>query len=131
MKQPRRSFGCFVTNDHIFVAGGLYASFSATSSCEVYSIENNTWSDLPSLPIPNFSLSLSLFKKNHLIAVGGTDEQKRALNSILILNISQENAKWQRMNVALPQAASEVGLFPQSDSKMLIFGGWNASAKKL
>jgi hypothetical protein len=74
MKQPRRSFGCYVTNNHIFVAGGLYSSFSATASCEVYDIDKNTWSDLPSLPSPNFSLALSIFKKKHLVAVGGTDE---------------------------------------------------------
>ncbi len=74
MKQPRRSFGCYITNDQIFVAGGLYASFSATSSCEVYYIKSNTWKELPSLPVPNFSLTISVFKKNHLIAVGGTDE---------------------------------------------------------
>jgi N-acetylneuraminic acid mutarotase len=110
MNQPRRSFGCYVTNSHIYVAGGLYASFSATSSCEVYDIEKNTWSELPSLPQPNFSLALSIFKKNHLIAVGGTDEQKRPLNSIWILNLVGNN-KWQRINVALSQAVSEVGLF--------------------
>ena len=74
MNQPRRSFGCYVTNDHIYVAGGLHSSFSATASCEVYDIEKNTWSELPSLPSPNFSLALSSFKRKHLIAVGGTDE---------------------------------------------------------
>lgn len=128
MNQPRRSFGCYVTNSHIYVAGGLYASFSATASCEVYDIDKNTWSELPGLPSPNFSLTLSMFKKNQLIAVGGTDEQKRPLNSIWILNLAS-GTKWQRINVALPQAVSEVGIFQQAEGKVLIFGGWNA--KKL
>lgn len=74
MNQPRRSFGCYVTNNYIYVAGGLYSALSATASCEVYDIRKNTWTDLPSLPSPNFSLALSIFKKKHLIAVGGTDE---------------------------------------------------------
>ena len=128
MNQPRRSFGCYVTNNNIYVAGGLYASFSATASCEVYDIQNNTWRELPSLPQPNFSLTLSIFKKHHLIAVGGTDEQKRPLNSIWILNLEGSN-KWLRINVALPQAVSEAGIFQQAEGKVLIFGGWNT--KKL
>ena len=75
MLLARSSFGCCVTNDAIYIAGGLSSGkLQAVSNCEVYNINDNKWLALPNLPVGTFSLSLSNYNKNNLLAVGGTDD---------------------------------------------------------
>jgi len=74
MLQPRVSFGCCVTNDYIYIAGGLQGKMTAVGSCDAYDLNENKWISLASLPVPAFSLSLAIFNSTHLLAVGGIDD---------------------------------------------------------
>lgn len=51
MPVPKISFGCCVdsANKQIFTVGGQDVTRSATAKCEVYSIEEDTWTALPDL----------------------------------------------------------------------------------
>ena len=54
--------------------------------------------NLDSLPVATFSLSLSLFDSNSLIAVGGTDDQKRHLTTIYTLDLTHHHHTCARSN---------------------------------
>jgi len=43
MMQPRISFGCCVSNDLIYIAGGLNGKMAAVANCDVYDIHDNKW----------------------------------------------------------------------------------------
>lgn len=41
------------------------------------------------------------------------------------LKLDSPNNKWERLGVNLPQSVSNVGLWQQSQNKLIIFGGWD------
>lgn len=43
MSQPRISYGCCVTPDYIYIAGGCGSKLNALSACEAYSIHTGKW----------------------------------------------------------------------------------------
>jgi len=49
MKLARVGFGCLVDNygDSFYVVGGSTGKHKATNRCELYSIEEGKWTDLP------------------------------------------------------------------------------------
>jgi hypothetical protein len=111
MLQARSSFGCCVTQDAIFIAGGILpGKMQAVGNCEVYDINDNKWLPLASLPVGAFSISLSIYNQNNLLAVGGTDDMKRHLSQIWMLNLS-DDSKWQRINVTLPFPLTSAGMW--------------------
>ena len=57
MPNPRLSFASCIdpTNQNIYVIGGQDISRSASASCQMYSITNNTWTPLPLLATPLYS----------------------------------------------------------------------------
>ena len=125
MTQSRISYGCCVTNELIYIAGGLTGTNHASAICEVYEIKTNLWMTLDSLPVAAFSWSLSLFDSNSLIAVGGTEDQKRHLTTIYTLDLTHHHSKWQRIVVNLPHPLTNPGLYQPALGKLIIFGGWN------
>ena len=129
MLQARSGFGCCVTNDSIYTAGGLSpGKQQAISNCEVYNISENKWHQLPNLPVGTFSLSLSIYNKNNLLAVGGTDDQKRHLTTIWMLGLLNIS-KWQRINVTLVSPLTSAGLTQNREGRIVIFGGWHLTTQ--
>jgi len=70
MPHSRIAFGCCVSGQFIYTAGGVIDRQVATSFVEWYDIDKDSWHNLPSLPQPLFSLGLSTFNTT-LIAIGG------------------------------------------------------------
>ena len=67
-----------------------------------------------------------------MIAVGGitqSKEGKKFVDSIFILDLVNGN-KWERLTVSLPDAAASVGLFQQSEDRIMIFGGYSSTNAK-
>jgi N-acetylneuraminic acid mutarotase len=67
-----------------------------------------------------------------LVAVGGiaqSKEGKKFIDSIFILDLVN-GSKWERLTVSLPESAASVGLFQQSEEKIMIFGGYNQTNAK-
>ena len=52
MSQARSIFGCSILNNSLIVIGGYLNKTEITDSVEVYDIENDVWSQGPSLPRP-------------------------------------------------------------------------------
>ena len=52
MSRARVNFGCSVFNNKLVVFGGSVSATGITDSVEVYDIENDVWSEGPSLPLP-------------------------------------------------------------------------------
>lgn len=72
MLSSRSSFGCVinVTRDEIYVAGG-YIDGQITRKCEVYSIKDNQWRELPPLNEEKCSTTLCVLGGRFLYCFGG------------------------------------------------------------
>ena len=95
MKHPRVGFACTVDNlnQKIFVVGGTGQARKALALCEFYSIEDNIWHDLPSLPEPRYSCSICLMGKDNLLCFGGNDSSNKLTNTIFfVLSLNQQQA---------------------------------------
>lgn len=113
MPNPRIGYGCFVhtaarDKNAIYICGGILAKQQAVTTCDVYHVEKDEWEQLPDLPEPLYSLSVSVFN-DFLLAVGGLNKNHAAVRQISRLDLKEKKV-WEVHSVKLPKAMSNVGL---------------------
>jgi len=109
MPHARTAFGCCVSGQSIYTAGGTIEKQVATSFVECYDTEKDSWSILPNLPYPLFSLGLSTFN-NSLIVVGGSNAAYKPEAKIMQLSLDSLDAEWKALNVTLPKPTVTPGI---------------------
>lgn len=134
MKTARVGFGCLVDNygDYFYVVGGSTGKHKATNKCEMYSIEENKWSDIPMLNEAKFSHSLCMFNDEFLFAFGGFGDNHKLSATIERLNITPEKigtTKWVKLQVSLPANISSAAAFQLNMKQIVICGGWNKESQ--
>ena len=104
--------------------GGSIENMKPTNVCEVYSVSDNTWQLLPSLPEPKFSQSLCLFSDAWLFQFGGFGSDRAPSPSIERLKL-EDGKQWEVLSLKLTRAVSSMGVFQLSLKEMVVFGGWD------
>ena len=89
-----------------FTAGGLTKGQAVSKVCEQYNINNDRWEQMPSLPEPLYSLSLSVFQENCLFAVGGLTTTNQASSAIFFIDLTKRAARWESIAQRLPNPLS-------------------------
>lgn len=89
MQTPRISFGCYVSSEHIYVAGGMNEKHEACDTVDRLCLKNNTWQELPSLPERMWSVSINQFNTYTLFAVGGITKAGSYLDTVYKLDLER------------------------------------------
>lgn len=123
MRHARCYFGClFLPNfrsDKIVIAGGM-SNGEQTGRCEIYSISEDEWGDLPELGEAKEDCSLCLVRNHFLFCFGGViDDGYSNLIEMLDLRARQT---WITLAIKLPEKSYQVGCVPISDSAILLLG---------
>ena len=132
MPTARVSFACAVSqnSEHVYVVGGASgANKTPTNVCEIYSVENDSWSSIEDLCQPRFSASV-IENNNELFVFGGQDTVNETaehynLKSIEWIDLNSENPKWEVLSEELPFASAFSGAIALHPREILIFGGWD------
>lgn len=81
MKRPRISFGSFVNDEYIYIAGGMNSENKAVDNVDKYALKDghnvqaNNWYEMPSLPDALFNVSIHIFSTYNMVAAGGMNQQ--------------------------------------------------------
>jgi len=130
----RSSFGCTVNlhKNEIYVAGG-YTHGNLTKRCEVYSIVDNQWRELPPLNEEKCSQTLVVLGGRYLYSLGGLTKQEAGaylLSSIEVLDLASPTPRWEMLPIKLPHQSCDIGALPLDNLSLLIYGGWNKQASQ-
>lgn len=135
MSRGRISFGCYVDEDYVYVAGGLDENGEPTDFVDklaLRDLHNNekafSWIEMPSLPEKVYNCAISIYNTHSLISVGGSNAKHQSLDSICVLDMKTDK-KWKKIRTTLPSPACNVGLCQLELDKMVIFGGFNDGQK--
>ena len=132
---PRLSFCACVDQKgtQISTAGGIGDNRKPTNDVEVYDIEQDEWTELPSLNQPRFSATI-ISSGTELFCMGGQDTDQTgkhfSLNSIEWIDLSQDDCAWEVSKPKLPWKTCSPGAMSLRTREILIFGGWNEDLKK-
>ena len=104
----------------------------ASSSCEEYDIDKDSWSSLPDFPLKICSNGL-ITTNNYLFSIGGivkTDSQLSLIANIFRLELGSIDqwSSWEELNVTLSQPLCDIGTSQIKKDQILVFGGWNFSS---
>ena len=129
MKLSRSSHGCTINvhKNEIYVAGG-YNMGELTRSCEAFSVQYNSWRELPPLNEPKCSVTLCTLNGRYLYCFGGLTKQEGGaflLGSIEVLDLEASQPKWLMLSVKMPHLVCDIGAIPLSETEILLYGGWN------
>ena len=129
MQYSRSSHGCTINvhKNEIYVAGG-YNNGELTRSCEAYSIESNTWRQLPPLNEAKCSVTLCTLNGRYLYCFGGLTKQESGaflLGSIEVLDLEAIQPKWLMLSIKMPHQVCDIGAVPLNETDVLLYGGWN------
>ena len=123
MRRNRCYFGClYVPNyrsDRIVLAGGM-SDGHQTSTCEIYSIADDEWHDLPELNQPKEDCSLCLVRNHFLFCFGGVIEDGYT-NTIEMLNL-RTCQTWITLSIKLPEKSYQIGCVPVSKTAIMLLG---------
>ena len=102
----RSNFGCTVnvSTNEIIVAGG-YENGVLSKSCEVYSVREDRWRELPPLNEEKCSSALCVLNGRYIYCLGGlakTDQGAYLLSTIEMLDLQAVNPKWTNLAYRLP-----------------------------
>ncbi len=80
MSVARLGFGCAVDQygERIYAVGGSIENLNPTKICEYYSVSENTWNAMPSIPEAKLSQSLCVFSDTWLYQFGGFNGNGKA-----------------------------------------------------
>jgi len=132
MQFPRIAAGCCVdaSAETIYSIGGCTEKQTASKKCEVYSIEENKWSEWPDLPEALYSLSACIFNDEYLFTVGGINAKGSTVKTIQRLNLEDPHTTlWDTLDVKMGTPLSNVGLYQIKTNQIIIFGGWAKGVK--
>jgi len=106
MIHPRSNFGCTVNvaSNEIIVAGG-YENGVLTRSCEIYSVAENRWRELPSLNEEKCSSALCVLNNRYVYCLGGlakTEQGAYLLSTIEMLDMKSAVPRWVNLAYRLP-----------------------------
>ena len=129
MLLSRSSHGCTINvhTNEIYVAGG-YHQGELTRECEAYSVDQNTWRQLPPLNEPKCSLTLCPLNNRYLYSFGGLTKQESGaflLGSIEVLDFNAPHPKWLMLSVKMPHQVCDMGAVAINETDILLYGGWN------
>jgi hypothetical protein len=116
MLQPRKCHSILYSNSSIYVVGGIPHG----STCEKYSIPNNTWSTLNSCEVARYNSSLVLAQNQEWMYLIGGMPQATAGYTIERYNFQRD--QWETLRIRLRQPVVLPGLWSESN-KILILGG--------
>ena len=77
MKQSRADHAVLYFKDHMYVFGGMsfksgsMSDIESLSSCEVYSIKDDSWQEMPPMAHARQSFSACLFNEKYIFVFGG------------------------------------------------------------
>lgn len=129
MLRPRSNFGCTinVAANEIIVAGG-YENGKLTRSCELYSVADDAWRELPPLNEEKCSSALCVLASRYVYCLGGlakTDQGAYLLSTIEMLDLKAAVPRWVSLAYRLPQQVCDIGAVPINEKQILLCGGWN------
>jgi hypothetical protein len=107
MITSRSSFGCTVNvhSGEIYVSGG-YSNGVTIKKCEAYSVQANSWRDLPNLNEEKCASSLCMLKARYLYCFGGFSKADSSgaflLSTIEMVDLFQSTLKWSTLAIKLP-----------------------------
>lgn len=106
MLHSRSNFACTVnvSSNEIIVAGG-YENGQLTKTCEVYSVAEDRWRELPSLNEEKCSSALCVLNGRYVYCLGGlakTEQGAYLLSTIEMLDLQAPNMKWINLAYRLP-----------------------------
>ena len=113
------SHSIFAYENNIYVVGGEQLE------CEKYDLNNNLWSDLPSLTTTQIYPVLYVYN-NMLYSLFGIDENKQKTDIIQRLNLRNRNSKWMLLSYKRNDCNLKVygcGIAKISDTSVYLLGG--------
>lgn len=116
MLQPRKCHSILYNNSSIYVVGGIPHG----STCEKYSIPNNTWTTLNSCEVARYNSSLVLAQNQEWMYLIGGMPQATAGYTIERYNFQRD--QWETLSIRLRQPVVLPGLWSERN-KILILGG--------
>ena len=115
MKYKKSSHKVEIMSRDTFATIGGLSENRSIPYCELYSVSDNKWTNLPSLNIPRSDHATALFLNRHLYAIGGVNGR----NSIEKLDVLEMD-KWDVVSIDLPNLIDGIGAFSISNTEILI-----------
>ena len=116
MLQARKCHSILYSNSSIYVVGGIPHG----STCEKYSITDNTWSTLNSCEVARYNSSLVLAQNQEWMYLIGGIPQATAGYTIERYNFQKD--RWETLSIRLRQPVVLPGLWSERN-RILILGG--------
>lgn len=80
MNEPKINFGAIYFNQMVFVVGGWINSY--TRRCEMYTIAENKWVDIPSLQLDREGITLCVVQDKYIYAIGNATTRGKKFKQI-------------------------------------------------
>lgn len=116
LPEPRTEVAAAVTGDRIVAVGGFVASGANSALADVYSIPENRWRSLPSLPV-TVDHAAAAAAQGRVYIVGGYGTDRRPLMTAFVL----ERNRWRRLaSLPEPRAAAAAAV---AGGRLYVVGG--------
>lgn len=111
---------CFYSDEELYVIGGINST-----QCEMYSIKEKKWNELPQLPSERYGCSVVSVKENHSIILygGGKDDN----DDILIYNKEKQWEILTKIDIQLKRSFTGISSY---NNTIFIFGGVDSTTNE-
>ena len=125
MLTPRYKHSFISVDDNTLYAIAGCVDDGITNSCEMYSINKDVWTSIPSLNKKRCCPGLCQFNQKILYAFYGFDNRKYATieSTIEKFEIAYINSSWIILNVKVMKEICNFGVMQISNHEILLFGG--------
>ncbi len=121
MLLPRRNFAIAAIDSTIYAIGGISSDNISTNTVEAYSIADDTWSKMPSLPDISLADMSACSWKNKIFVAAGVDENCIHTKEFRCLDLdpNRPEPKWVK-KASLLQIKFKPAMFPSQDRIYLV-----------
>ena len=95
MLEKRAAHSMLYIQGDIIVVGGIGEECRVLDTCEIYSVEEDSWSYLPKLNYPSMNSSLTSFNNSQIYKIGGKQSEEELCSIIEKLDFESENPEWE------------------------------------
>ncbi len=116
LPEPRTEVAAAVLGDRIVAVGGFASNGANSALADVYSIQENRWRSLPSLPV-TVDHAAATSARGRVFVLGGYGRDRRPLRSAFVL----ERGRWRELaQLPEPRAAAAAAV---AGNKLYVVGG--------
>lgn len=97
MTKKRAGMAAITTDFGIFVVGGIQENFEVTSTCELYNVAEDIWTEMSSMSEPSMNASLCVWQSTKVLKFGGQIHEELVSQKIELFDLLSDS--WSTLHV--------------------------------